>query len=112
VQEAKAASALNHWREQPPPRSEWIEFKPPIADYWTWHPAPAANFIYFRRGSKFMAIHFDPKSRSFGAPFEVNLAKGSTPAFDVCGVFVIRGPGVVFQHQTTTSSVWLMKLPE
>ncbi|HTS27533.1 MAG TPA: hypothetical protein VMH81_16770 [Bryobacteraceae bacterium] len=98
------------WREEPVPVSEWIAV-PPLGDYG--HYAPATNFLYFRRDSKIVGVRFDPKTRSFGQPFDVKFPPGSAAEWKSGGGgWEIAGPGLVFIKGENHSGVWLMKLPE
>jgi hypothetical protein len=54
-----------------------------------------------------MGVRFDPKTRTFGEPFDTKAADWK-PA----DVWQMAGPGLVYTRLETHASVWLMKLPE
>jgi hypothetical protein len=114
------------WREAPVPPSEWVEAThvPEVA-----HHALYGDFFQFFQNGRLMTVVFDRKSRSFHAPEAVHFVPGDgagrqpagqpETAPSAVGVvpkptdeFVFRGPGMIFQRQEFTSSVWLMKLPQ
>ena len=95
-------------RPEPVPRSEWIEFHPPAK---TWKYGVLTPFIYGREKSQLMAIKFDAKQKRMSDPFPVQLLSGGAAELRPTDNFNIRGPGMVFEHQETSGSVWLVKLP-
>jgi hypothetical protein len=98
--------AILPWQPEPVPVSEWIDMKgvPGNANYCPW-----GNYFTFGSGGKLMAIRFDPKTRSVSDPYEVKAPPGEFRLTDRYG---LRAPGLVFTHQDSTSSVWMMKLHE
>jgi hypothetical protein len=102
------------WRgEEPVPQAEWIKTPLPegTASFPPWRVSPTGNFFYLFEGSKLMAVRFDPKTASFGAPQEVKFAPGSEVTLKADDDWSVRAPGLVFSRSEGGSSVWLMKLP-
>ena len=100
---------LAPWREDPVPPSEWIEVKLPVtfaAVNWTQY----GNFFFFLQGDKLMEVRFDPKTRALSDPYEVKYAPGSDFRLKPGDSWGLRGPGLVFSHEETNSSIWLLKL--
>jgi hypothetical protein len=103
------------WRDQPVPPSEWIPVNLATEtnllrwDHFHWCDS---IFLYFFQGPKFMAKRFDPRARGSGEPFEVKFAPGSQVVPKPDDGWEVRGPGLVLTRPETTSSVWLMKLPQ
>jgi Tol biopolymer transport system component len=98
------------WREEPVPVSDWIAV-PTLGDNWSY--APAGNFLYFLRDSKLAGVRFDPKTRSFGQPFDVKMPPGPAAEWKPSsGGWQIAGAGLVFSRRESHSAVWLMKVPE
>jgi hypothetical protein len=97
------------WREEPVPLSEWIEVKGPLAS--ANYSAFGDFFQYFQNG-KFMAVRFDPKTRAVSQPYEVKFPPGTGETVRPTDGWSLRGPGLLFSRRESTSSVWLMKLPD
>jgi hypothetical protein len=95
------------WREEPIPASEWIA-APPVGDDWKY----TGNFFYFPRDSKLAGVRFDPKTRSFGQPFDVNVPPGSGAEWKTSYTWTTVGAGLVFTKHESHGAVWLMKVPE
>jgi len=92
------------WRPEPVPAVEWLE-APVSSEQWEY--SPSTNFLYFPRNSKMMGMRFDPKTRTFGEPFDAKAAEWKPD-----NSWQIRGPGLVYARQETHASVWLMRLPD
>ena len=64
-----------------------------------------------------MAVRFDPRTAGFGEPHEVRFLLGSTMALkpgragETSDQWTVCSPGLVFDRQESSFSVWLMKLP-
>jgi hypothetical protein len=95
------------------PQSDWIRIPVPDgAGTVPWRVSPTSNFVYFFKGSKLMAIRFDPKRTTFSEPQEVKFAPVSAMTPKPDDLWAARGPGLVFSREELgNSSVWLMKLP-
>jgi hypothetical protein len=97
------------WREEPVPVSEWIAV-PPAGNDWKY--SPAGNFFYFPRDAGLVGVRFDPKTRSFGPPFDVKVPPGSEAEWKSGYRWTTVGAGLVFTRNEIHGAVWLMKLPE
>ncbi len=96
------------WRPEPVPPSEWVKVPLLPSDHVI---LPTGNFFYFLQDSKLTAIHFNPKTRGIGEPYQVKWVPGSPVTLTSNDDWEGRGPGLVFRRAETASSVWLMKLP-
>jgi eukaryotic-like serine/threonine-protein kinase len=101
------------WREEPVPQSEWTSIPLPGGNENAnpWRASPTGNFFYFFDGSRLMGVRFDPHRAGLSDPQEVRFWPGSEVTLKPDDDWTVRGPGLVFNHDTTNPSVWLMKLP-
>jgi eukaryotic-like serine/threonine-protein kinase len=101
------------WREEPVPQSEWTSIPLPVGTESAnpWRASPTGNFYYFFEGSRLMAVRFDPHRAGLSQPQEVRFWPGSEVTLKPDDDWTVRGPGLVFDHDNTNPSVWLMKLP-
>ena len=101
------------WREEPVPQSEWtsIPLLGGTESANPWRASPTGNFFYFFEGSRLMAVRFDPHRAGLSEPQEVRFLSGSEVTLKPDDDWTVRGPGLVFAHDTTSHSVWLMRLP-
>jgi hypothetical protein len=71
--------------------------------------APYGDFFQFFQNGKLMTIRFDRKTGAISGPYELRFLPRSETVKPE-DTRLIRGPGLVFERQEFTSSVWLMKL--
>jgi hypothetical protein len=100
------------WREEAVPPSDWIKVPLPDAYPKFVGASPRGDFVYFFEGTKLKAIRFASQTGRFSEPYEVRFIAGSpaTPRSD--DDWEVRDPGLVFSRDETTSSIWLMRLPQ
>lgn len=100
------------WREQAPPRSEWIEFPTVAGRMVPWRSSPTGDFFYAFAGAKLMSLRFVRLKNAFGEPHEVSVPASSETAPTLEDAITVKAQGLVFAHgESENSGVWLMKLP-
>jgi eukaryotic-like serine/threonine-protein kinase len=102
-----ATSYLVPWREQPVPQSEWIELKVPLPNYFMSN----SNCAYFFQDQRAMTTCFDPAMRHVSKPEPLKFLPGSD-VMTATEMWRARASGIVFQRSQSSSSIWLMKLPD